>query len=181
LKATIFHIALCIACSLLVFSCSSDRSAPGRTWQPTALGDISADRCLYYAEAEDFKDKAGGDIDLKNGASKQKCLGMRWGQNPTDFASYPFELDDASSSTLLVLRVAFEGDKPQSYDVLIDGTAIRTATVEPTGGFGYSEKEWKCYSVPLGQVTKGPHTLTIKPSRAWQVINIDCLALGKTG
>ena len=187
MKATTCRIAACLVGVLFMLSCSSTSERPAssadmpRSWQPTALGEITTERCIYYGEAENFKEKSGGDIDLKGGASKQKCLGNRWGTNPTDFANYNIDLEETSESTLLVIRAAFDAAKPQSYDVLIDGSTVRTATFDPTGGWGYTEKEWKCFSVPLGRIAKGPHTLTIKPVKDWQVVNIDCFALGKAG
>jgi hypothetical protein len=175
-----------IFCAFLVISCSSKsekpetaatRPVPTRTWTPKALGDISADRCLYYREAEDFVEKSGGEIDRKGGASGGKCLGNRWGAERTDYVSYGIELDVTSENTLLVWRVAFEG-KESSYDILVDGSVMRTATLSPTGGFGYTDAEWKCVSVPLGRIMRGHHTLTFKPVKSWQAVNIDCFALG---
>jgi hypothetical protein len=176
-----FCIAVCISCSAFILSCSRAPEKPLPQWQPTALGEISADRCIFYSEAEDFREKSGGDIDFKAGASKGKCLGERWGEKPTDYAKYSIELGDTSEATLLVLRAAIEGTLPQSYDVYIDGNIVRTATLSPTGGYGYTESEWKCFSIPLGRVTKGAHDLTIKPAKGGLIVNIDCFALGKAG
>jgi hypothetical protein len=174
---------LCIAasfvCAVFVLSCSTISEKPAPSWQPTALGEITADHCIYYSEGEDFKEKSGGSVDLKPAASKGKCLGDRWGEKPTDYVTYGIELSEASESTLLVVRAAIEGTLPETFDVLLDGNVVRTATLSPTGGYGYTEKEWKCFSMPLGRVAKGAHNLTIKPAGNGFIVNIDCFALGK--
>jgi hypothetical protein len=189
LKAIVACATVCVIGLLTLGACSSSPEKPSSSsgvnpnppakWQPTALGEITADRCIYFGEAEDFKEKAGGDIDLKGGASKGKCLGNRWGDNLTDFATYDFELAAPSESTLLVLKTAFEGTAPHSYDVLVDGVAVQTAEIGPSGGWGYTEKEWKCTSIELGRIAQGRHTLTLKPTKASSMMNIDCFALGK--
>ncbi len=175
-------ITLCaVAISgLLIAGCSSRSSRPtSSSGSVYALGDISEDRSLFFTEGEDFKDKSGGDFDLKDGASKGKCLGSRWGEGVTDYVTYAFDLKQPSESTLLVLRAALDGTIPQFYDVLIDGNAVSKAEIDPTGGYGYIDRQWKCFSVPLGHVAQGPHTLTLKPIRAGEIVNIDCLAIGK--
>lgn len=173
-------IAACVLFAVVTLSCSSAPERPVPSWQPTALGEITADRCVFYGEGEDYREKSGGDIDLKAGASKGKCLGSRWGEKPTDYVTYGIDLKETSESTLLVIKVAFEGTQTQSYDVLLDGKTALTATLTPTGGYGYTEKEWKCFSFPLGRVTNGVHNLTIKPVKGGLIVNIDCFALGKT-
>jgi hypothetical protein len=174
-------IAISFSCAVFILSCSNATEKPMPPWQPTALGEITADHCIFYSEGEDFKEKSGGNIDLKPAASKGKCLGDRWGEKPTDYVTYGIELSEASESTLLVIRAAIEGSLPLSYDVFLDGNLIRTATLSPTGGYGYTENEWKCFSIPLGRVTKGAHNLMIKPVRSGLIMNIDCFALGKAG
>jgi hypothetical protein len=189
MKVALARMAVCISCSLIFLACSSAPEKPASPagtpepvakWQPTALGEISADRCIYFGEAEEFTEKAGGDIDLKGGASKGKCLGSRWGERLSDYAAYSFELAQPSESTVLVLKTAFDGTKPNPYEVLVDGTAVKAFEIGPSGGFGYSESEWKTTSVALDSIAQGRHTLTLKPGRAGAIINIDCYALGKT-
>ena len=188
MKASVACVALCIACALFLPACSSAPENPAPTaetakppvnWQPKALGDVTEATCLFYGEGESFTDKAGGDIDLKAGASEGKCLGSRWGADRADFASYTFELSEPSESTLLVVKTAFDGTKPNPYEVLVDGIAVKAAEIEPSGGFGYTEKEWKCTSIGIGRIAQGRHTLTLKPGKNGAIVNIDCLALGK--
>jgi hypothetical protein len=174
-----FRSALIVILLSGLAACSNPPGS-ARNWTPAALGEISADRCLYYTEAEDFQRKAGGDLDYKPGASKGICLGMRWGDNRSDFASYEMDFDANSPATLMVIRVAFIGNAAQSYDVLIDGQTVHTATLSPTGGYGYTASEWASYSFPVGRIDRGRHTLTIQPMKSGAVINIDCFALGKT-
>jgi hypothetical protein len=143
-----------------------------------ALGEISEERSLYFTEAENFKEKSGGNLDQKMGASQGICLGMRWGAKAADFVTYAIDLKKTSNSALLVLRVAYEGPMPQLYDVLIDGKSVRKIELRPTGGYGYVEKEWKCFSTALGPISRGPHTLTIKPLHDDKIVNIDCLVIG---
>jgi hypothetical protein len=168
--------------STLVLSCSRPvGSLPELSRPGMALGEIPVERCLFYCEAENFKEKSGGDIDLKGGASNGKCLGARWGEQTSDFAAYGITMEETTESVLLVFRAAFEGSLPQSYEILIDGRTVYGATLNPTGGYGYVEKEWQCFSAPLGRIDKGPHTLTIRPFKNGEIINIDCLALGIAG
>lgn len=101
------------------------------------------------------------------------------GETLTDFVTYGVVFEEPSESTVLVIRAAFDNPFPQSYEVLIDGRIIQTAILNPTGGYGYTEKEWKCFSVDLGRIAKGSHALSIRPSKAGEILNIDCLALGK--
>jgi hypothetical protein len=182
MRAIYWCAASCALSALLLLSCSSPKpdSSPGGE-EPVALGEITVDRCLLYMEGEDFKEKAGGDLDLKEAASGKRCLGMRWGEKLTDFVTYRFVFENPSESTVLVIRAAFDNPFPQSYKILVDGQMVQTAILEPTGGYGYTEKEWKCFSISLGRIAKGPHTLTIRPSKVGQILNIDCLALGKAG
>jgi hypothetical protein len=168
------------ALSILLIACRSPHydkptSASGSTY---ALGEVSEERSLYFTEAENFKEKSGGDLDQKMGASQGQCLGMRWGAKATDFVTYAVDLRKASDSALLVLRVAYEGPMPQLYDVLMDGKSIKKIELRPTGGFGYIEKEWKCFSTALGRISQGPHTLTIKALHDEEIVNIDCLVIG---
>ena len=182
MRAIVACATVCVICLLTLSACSSSSEvnpSPQPKLQPPALGEITADRSIYFGEAEDFKEKAGGGIDLKAAASKEKCLGNRWGADLTDFVTYDFELKEPSESTLLVLRTAFDSNKPNSYEVIVDGGAVQTAEIGPSGGFGYTEKEWKCTSIALGRIAQGRHTLTLRPTKAGAIINIDCFALGK--
>lgn len=181
LKSTILGPAAWVLCAALIPCCSPRYEKPtSSSGSAIALGEITEDRSIYFAEGEDFKERAGGDIDLKGAASNGKCLGTRWGDHVTDFVAYAIDLKETSATTLLVIRAAFEGTQPQFYDVLIDGGTVRRTGLNPTGGYGYVDKEWKCFSIPLGRIEKGPHTLTIRPIKSGQIINIDCFALGKS-
>jgi hypothetical protein len=174
----------CILGALLILSCSSQRSSPSPnsgSAKSIALGDLTVDRCLIYIEGENFREKSGGDLDLKGGAYGKKCLGMRWGEKPTDFVSYDMNWEDTTESTLAVIRAAFEGANPQIYGIILDNKHLRYAALKPTGGYGYTEMEWNCFSIPLGRVEKGRHTLTIRSTERGGIINIDCIALGKAG
>ena len=90
-------------------------------------------------------------------------------------------LENPTESVLLVIRAAFNSRIPQTYEVLLDDRIVQDAELKPTGGYGYTEKEWDCFSIPLGRIEKGPHTLTLRPSKHGGIINIDCIALGKAG
>ena len=164
---------------LLIAACSHHYDRPTSVnGAAYALGEVSEDRSLFFTEAENYREKSGGELDFKGGASKGQCLGMRWGAKATDFASYGFELKEASDSALLVLRTATEGVLPQIYDVLLDGISAGKIELRPTGGYGYTDKEWQCFSTRLGRIASGPHTLTIKPLRDEAIVNLDCLVIG---
>jgi hypothetical protein len=176
----IIRLGVAALCLLSVICCSSHFDKPTSTnGVAYALGEISEDRSLYFTEAENYKEKSGGDLDFKGGASKGQCLGMRWGAKPTDFVTYDMDLKEAPESALLVLRVAFEGTIPQIYDVILDGTSVCKIELRPTGGYGYVEKEWKCYSAPIGRISEGRHNILIKPMREGEIVNIDCLVIGR--
>jgi hypothetical protein len=171
-----------LACTLLILSCSTqknDASGVGAT-KGVALGDLSVDRCFFYIEGENYKDKSGGDLDYKDAAYGKKCLGMRWGEKTTDFADYAVLLDSPIESAILVVRVAIDNPKPLQYEIVLDDKTIQSAIFGPTGGYGYTEKEWRCYTVPLGRVEKGSHILKLRPSKNGGIANIDSLALGKS-
>lgn len=146
-----------------------------------ALGELPVDRCFFYVEGEDFGSKSGGDPDHKDGAFGRKCLGNRWGERQTDYVVYKVISEAPVEAALLVIRAAFESRLPQTYQFLIDDRIVQDIELNPTGGYGHTEKEWVCYSVPLGPIDKGPHSLTIRPSRRGGIINIDCIAIGKAG
>jgi hypothetical protein len=166
-----------------MLACSSrqaNESAAGST-KGIALGDLTVERCFFYNEGENFKDKSGGELDYKDGAYGKKCLGMRWGEKLSDFVTYEVSLEDAIESAILVVRVAIDGSNAQSYEIILDDKPIQSALFGPTGGYGYTDKEWRCYSVSLGKIEKGQHTLKMRPFKQGGIVNIDCLALGKAG
>jgi hypothetical protein len=181
MRAICFGIILCVASAPLILSCTpvkQNTSMDGDKRPDVAVGGLPIDRCFFYIEGEAYKDKSGGDLDYKSGAFRNKCLGMRWGQKKTDFVTYDVNVEAPSPSTIMVLRAAFENQVTQSYEILLDNREAAQAVFSPTGGYGYIAKEWKWFSIALGQIDKGPHTLTIKPSRSGEIINIDCFALG---
>jgi hypothetical protein len=183
MKKNCYGVVCCLVCALLLLSCSSRQHgapATGST-KGVALGDLTVERCLFYSEAENFKDKSGGDLDYKDGAYGKKCLGMRWGENLSDFVAYDVSLESAIESSILVVRVAIDGANTQSYEIALDDKTIQSAEFGATGGYGYTDKEWRCYSVSLGKIEKGRHTLKIRPHKQGNIVNIDCLALGKAG
>lgn len=147
-----------------------------------ALGELTVDRCLFYIEGENFRDKSGGDLDSKEGAYGKQCLGMRWGEKATDFVTYDINLDDTEEPALMVIRAAFDNPFPQSYDISLDDKVVHNTSLKPTGGYGYTEKEWNCFSIPLGRIEKGHHSLTLRPSKQHGgILNIDCIAIGRAG
>jgi hypothetical protein len=181
MRKNLCSIACCLACSLLILSCSSLKNeSPGvGATKGVALGDLSVDRCLFYSEGENYKDKSGGDMDYKDGAYGKKCLGMRWGEKPTDFVDYEVFLESPIESAILVVRAAIDNPKPLQYEIILDNKTIQSAEFAPTGGYGYTEKEWRCNTVSLGRVEKGRHILKLRPSKNGGIVNIDSLALGK--
>jgi hypothetical protein len=183
MKKNSYGIACCLVCALLMLSCSSKQqngSAAGSA-KGVALGDLTVERCFFYSEGENFKDKSGGALDYKDGAYGKKCLGMRWGEKLSDFVAYDMSLEGAIDSAILVVRVAIDGSNAQSYEIVLDDKTVQTAAFSPTGGYGYTDKEWRCYTVSLGKIEKGAHTLKIRPYKQGGIVNIDCLALGKAG
>ena len=175
-----FCAVICTLSAFLMVSCStqSRNSSSGAGKKAIALGDLPVDRCHLYIEGEDFVDKSGGALDYKEAAYGKKCLGMRWGEKQTDFAEYVLNLENPIESALLVVRVAIEDSKPLTYDVLLDDKVVQSAALGPTGGYGYTEKEWRCYSIPMGRIEKGQSSLKIRPARNGGIVNIDCLAIG---
>ncbi|MDM7995332.1 MAG: hypothetical protein QUT30_06570 [Acidobacteriota bacterium] len=175
-----FGVAGCILSALFMVSCStqSNNASSDAGKKAIALGDLPVERCLFYIEGEDFEDKSGGALDYKEAAYGKKCLGMRWGEKQTDFAEYILNLENPIESALLVVRVAIEDSKPLRYDILLNDRVVQSTDWGPTGGYGYTEKEWKCYSIPMGRMEKGKSSLKIRPSRQGGIVNIDCLAVG---
>jgi hypothetical protein len=180
-----FGAICCVLSALIILSCSSqqeDSSSNGGGTKGVALGELTVDRCLFYIEGENFTKKSGGGPDFKGGAFGKKCLGDRWGEKPTDYVTYDINnYEETTESSLLVIRAAFENSNRQTYEVVLDDKTVKYTTLEPTGGYGYTEKEWNCFSIPLGRIEKGRHSLTIRPSGKSGIVNIDCLALGKAG
>jgi len=180
---TCLGILCCAACALFIISCttqSQQDSTTGSGIRSVALGDLPVDRCFVYIEGENYKDKSGGTLDYKDGAYGKKCLGMRWGEKLTDFVDYEINLESPIDSALLVIRVAIDNTRPQNYQILLNDRIAQFAEFQPTGGYGYKAEQWKCYSISLGEIAKGRHILKIRPSRRGGIVNIDCLALGKT-
>jgi len=175
-------VIVCLLSATLVISCSFKKTDSSNvdTGKSIALGEITVDRCLFYTEGEDFKEKSGGDLDQKEAASKGKCLGIMWGGTPTDFVTYEINMEDSSESTIMVIRAAIQNPSPQSYNILIDDKVVQTATLVSTGGYGHTERQWRCFSIELGPIAKGSHTLTIRPSGNSGIVNIDCIALGRS-
>lgn len=68
MKTANLSIAALLSCALFLV-CACGRPIP--PWEPTALGEISADRCVFYCEGEDFGKKSGGDIDFKRRIATQ--------------------------------------------------------------------------------------------------------------
>ena len=170
----------CVAGAVALISCSArlqDRDVAGD--EGIALGELTVDRCYLYIEAENYREKSGGDLDYKDGAHGKKCLGMRWGEKQSDYVIYDVNLESTLESALLVMRVAIDSRNPQTYEILLDDEILQAAKLDPTGGYGYTEKEWRCYSIPLGPITHGRHVLKIRPSERGGIVNVDCLALGK--
>ncbi len=183
MKTICFRASVCMLSIVLVLACAckSQNSSRSRSTKGVALGELTVDRCLSYIEGEDFSEKSGGDLDFKEAAFGKKCLGNRWGEKPTDYVTYNLSFESPVESALMVIRAAFDSQIPQTYQILLDDRVVQDAELIPTGGYGYFEKEWTCYSIPLGKIDKGPHTLTIQPSKRGGIINIDCLAVGKAG
>lgn len=183
MRKTCHGMVFCLAWALLMLSCTSKKnneSTAGST-KLVALGDLTVERCLFYSEGEDFKDKSGGTLDYKDGAYGKKCLGMRWGEKLSDYVAYDVSLESAIESAVLVVRVAIDGSSSQSYEIMLDDKTVQSAVFGPTGGYGYTDNEWRCYSVSLGKIEKGRHTLKLRPYKQGGIVNIDCLALGKAG
>jgi len=175
-----FDVAGCILSALFMVSCSnqSSNSSSDDGKKAIALGDLPVQRCFLYIEGEDFQAKSGGALDYKEAAYGKKCLGMRWGEKQTDFVDYTLNLQNPIETALLVARVAIEDSKPLRYEIALNDRVVYSAEWEPTGGYGYTENEWRCYSVPIGRIEKGKSSLKIRPARNGGIVNIDCIAIG---
>ena len=135
----------------------------------------------YFREAEDWDERAGGNLDLKQGASRGKALGVYWGKQQTDFALYRFSLPRQISDAHIYFRYAFEGSSFQQYRLYLDGNLTATFDLAYTGGFGYAASEWRLYGLRCGTLAPGTHELKIAPAGSDQVVNLDyfCICEGE--
>jgi hypothetical protein len=127
----------------------------------------------YMREAEDYDSKSGGDLDLKAGALNKKALGMMWGRQAEDFASYKFTLPHDVPDARFRLRYAFEKARDQRYFLFLDGQFLKVVTIPSSKGFGYTKQEWSFFETRLGDLTAGPHEIKLKPAETFQEINLD--------
>jgi 4-amino-4-deoxy-L-arabinose transferase-like glycosyltransferase len=128
---------------------------------------------FWFREAEYWDDRAGGNLDLKQGASRGKALGDFWGRQQTDFALYRFSIPRPISDVHLYIRYAFEGTPFRQYHLYLDGKLAATFALSTTGGYGYTEREWRLYDLGIGGLARGDHELKIVPASGDQVVNLD--------
>jgi len=128
---------------------------------------------FYFREAEQWSSRNGGDLDRKQGASGGRALGNYWGRNATDAVTYRFSLPREVSDAHLFLRYAFEGVSNQQYLLYVDGSYAATMTLPATGGYGYSEKEWRLHGFGFGALAPGTHEFKITPAASGQIVNLD--------
>jgi len=141
------------------------------------LASENGEHYLFFMEGEDFWEKQGGDIDLKPAASAGKALGMFWGKNPRDYATYRFLLENDALDLTLVVSYAYEGQKTQPFQISIDGKKVSIIDLHSTGGYGYQKAQWMKKEISLGLVSKGPHLFTFAPLKDNQTVNLDFFAL----
>jgi len=127
----------------------------------------------YLREAEDFDAKSGGDLDMKQGASRNKALGYFWGRKLSDFVVYRFTVPRKIYDSHLYLRYAFGGQDPQMYYLFLDGNLIDAFSLPPTPGFGYSTDEWRLCMIKVCSIGPGTHELKLAPAAEEQVVNLD--------
>jgi hypothetical protein len=142
-------------------------------WHPELNSYFRKGGFFYFREAEDWDLRAGGDIDLKQGASQGRALGNFWGRRQSDFALYRFLLPRELSDVHIFFRYAFEGASFQQYNIFIDGNRVTTLALPATRGYGYTEQEWLLYGIKLGSLSPGTHELKIAPALNDQVVNLD--------
>jgi hypothetical protein len=132
---------------------------------------------FYFHEAEDWDDRAGGNLDFKQGASAGKALGDFWGRQITDYVVYRFSLPQQISDAHIYIRYAFEGVPFRQYNLFIDGKLASTIVLPATGGFGYEQLEWRLYGLKIDSLAAGSHELKITPVSNDQVVNLDYIYL----
>jgi hypothetical protein len=128
---------------------------------------------FWFREAEHWDDREGGNLDLKRGASLGKALGEFWGRQKTDFALYRFSIPRPISDAHLYVRYAFEGPPIRQYHLYLDGKLTASVALSSTGGYGYTEGEWRLYAIGIGGLARGDHELKIAPASGDQVVNLD--------
>ncbi len=134
---------------------------------------------FYFREAENWDEREGGNLDLKQGASLGKALGDFWGRQKTDYVLYRLSLPRRISDAHIYIRYAFEGAPFRQYDLFIDGKRASTIVLPATGGYGYEQLEWKLYGLKLGSLAEGSHELKLTPVSDDQVVNLDYLYLSE--
>jgi hypothetical protein len=131
----------------------------------------------YYREMEDWDDKSGGALDYKDAASHEQALGQFWGNKRSDFAAYRLALPVRIPTAYLTVRYAFEADSAQHYHVFLDDNYVDTMALQATGGFGYTQDQWKLQHVRVGALETGVHELRLQPVMEGQTVNLDCFYL----
>jgi hypothetical protein len=128
---------------------------------------------FYLREAEQWDAKSGGELDLKEGASRNQALGLFWGENLSDFTLYRFTAPRRLADVRFYVRYAFEGQGTHQYNIFLDANFVDSLVLPPTPGYGYTPKEWRLAETRLGDIGAGPHELKIAPARDYQIVNLD--------
>jgi hypothetical protein len=135
---------------------------------------VVAAPCVIERQAEAWDTKSGGTIDYKAAAVGGAALGGFWGLDTSDFVGYQFVLPKAAvNQASLFLSIATDALEPRDYRIFLDDVQRQVLTVHPTGGWGNTADEWAEVTVNLGSISAGTHHLTIRPSLANSVVNID--------
>lgn len=128
---------------------------------------------FYLREAEQWDAKSGGELDLKEGASRNQALGLFWGENLSDFTLYRFTAPRRLADVRFYVLYAFEGQGTHQYNIFLDANFVDSLVLPPTPGYGYTPKEWRLAETRLGDIGAGPHELKIAPARDYQIVNLD--------
>ncbi len=110
-------------------------------------------------------DMASGGQNLAVDADKHPALAARW----------KLSLGAALDRPELLIRHASE--KPVEIRILLSGNPVGTASLEPTGGWGYKNDDWAWSAIPLpGALAAGDVEVRIEFLNRTPV-TLDCLAL----
>ncbi len=154
-------------------------------WRKPAGASTFAFRTNTVAWVEAESADGGGQPALRADESKVatasagRCLGVHTDKAPSAAAEWAFKLPGALGQPVLLIRHA--GDQPVAFRLFAAGKACGTATLAPTGGWGYQDEEWGWTALTLPQALAAG-TLPVRfEFLNGKPVNVDCLALAAAG